>query len=286
MYSALSPHAIGVRAQNLQQAIAAAKEGGFQGVECNIREVADLIDAHGVEHVRQLFEKAGLKPAGWGMPGQWRGNDEEFRGLLADLPRLASAAAAIGALRSYTWILPASDELPYEENRSWHLSRIAPVAELLAPHGVHFGLEFVGPKTMRDGKRYPFIYTLRDMLALGHEAGPNVGVLLDCWHWYTTHGTLDDIRALKAEQVVFVHVNDAPGGIEVDSQVDNVRALPGETGVIDITGFLAALREIGYDGPIVAEPFKKELADLPSDSARLATVSAAVKAILSIGQGS
>jgi sugar phosphate isomerase/epimerase len=65
----------------------------------------------------------------------------------------------------------------------------------------------------------------------------------------------------------------------VDAQVDNVRALPGETGVIDIAGFLGALDRIGYDGPITAEPFKKELSDLPSDDARLQAVSASLDAI-------
>ena len=58
-----------------------------------------------------------------------------------------------------------------------------------------------------------------------------------------------------------------------------MRALPGETGVIDIAGFLQALRAIGYDGPVVPEPFKKELSDLPSDEARLRTVGAAMDAI-------
>ena len=65
----------------------------------------------------------------------------------------------------------------------------------------------------------------------------------------------------------------------VDEQVDNVRALPGETGVIDIAGFLQALRTIGYDGPVVPEPFKKELNDLPSDDDRLEVVGSAMTAI-------
>lgn len=65
----------------------------------------------------------------------------------------------------------------------------------------------------------------------------------------------------------------------VEEQVDTVRALPGETGVIDINSFLRALAAIGYDGPVVPEPFKKELADLPSDEARLEVVGAAMDGI-------
>ena len=41
----------------------------------------------------------------------------------------------------------------------------------------------------------------------------------------------------------------------MDDYMDNERALPGATGVVDIAGFLGALNTIGYDGPIVPEPF-------------------------------
>lgn len=279
MYSALSPHAIGVHTANLEAAIAAANQGGFGGVEFNVREVADLIDQHGVEHVAGLFHHAGLKVAGWGLPNEWRGTEQEWNALVEAFPRLARAAAAIGGTRTFTWIVPASDERTLEDNRSFHVTRLTPLARILAENGIQLGLEFIGPKTMRDGKRYPFIHTPAEMLAMGREIGPNVGLLVDCWHWHTGHGTLADLRALAADNVVYVHVNDAPAGIDTDAQVDNVRALPGETGVIDIAGFLGALREIGYNGPVVAEPFKKELGDLPSDNARLDAVAAAMHAI-------
>ena len=34
------------------------------------------------------------------------------------------------------------------------------------------------------------------------------------------------------------------------------RELPGATGVIDLAQFIAALRRLGYDGPVRAEPFE------------------------------
>ncbi|MDP9380646.1 MAG: sugar phosphate isomerase/epimerase [Chloroflexota bacterium] len=272
MYTALSPGAIGVQARDLEQAIAAARLGGFEGVEFNVREVADLVEAHGAEHVKGLFSDAGLRPAGWSLPTDWRGAEEGWRDGLEELPRLAEAAAAIDAPRTMTWVLPCSDERPYEENWSFHVERFTPIARILREHGCHLGLEFIGPKTLRDSQRYPFVHTLEGMIELGAEIGPNVGLLLDCWHWHTSHGTLESLNALTPEQVVYVHVNDAPAGISTDEQLDSVRALPGETGVINIVGFLRALNSIGYDGPVTAEPFKKELANLPSDEARLEAV--------------
>ena len=59
-----------------------------------------------------------------------------------------------------------------------------------------------------------------------------------------------------------VHVNDAPAGIAWDEQIDTVRTLPMETGVIDLAGFMQALQEMGYDGPVMPEPFSQRISDL------------------------
>ena len=88
-------------------------------------------------------------------------------------------------------------------------------------------------------------------------------MLLDSWHWYTSHATVDDILRLSAEQIVSVHVNDAPAGRAIEKQIDNERLLPGASGVIDITGFLKALTHIRYDGPVIVEPFDAALAKRP-----------------------
>lgn len=179
--------------------------------------------------------------------------------------------------------MPCSNDRPYDENYEFHVQRFTPIARILGDHGVSLGLEFIGPKTLRQTQTHPFIHTMEAMLGLGRDIGPNVGLLLDCWHWYTSQGTMESLKSLTPASVVYVHVNDAPAGVPIDQQLDGTRALPGETGVINIAGFLQALKSIGYDGPVVPEPFKKELADLPSDEARLKTVGAAMDENLAAG---
>jgi sugar phosphate isomerase/epimerase len=280
MYTALSAGAIGVHAGDLQNAIRLAAQHGFGGVEFNPSEVATLIDQHGVAYVKDLFAAANVRPAGFGLPTDWRGTEEKWRAELTALPRMAKAAAAIGCARTATWIMPCSNDRDWEENLAFHVERFLPIARVLAHEGVHLGLEFIGPKTLRESQKYPFVHTMAQMLDMAEQIGPNVGLLLDCWHWHTSYGTVDELHNLTAEQVVYVHVNDAPAGVPTDEQVDSVRALPGETGVIDIIGFLQALQTLGYDGPVVAEPFSKVLPTLPSDAERLQTVSTALDTIL------
>src|SRR5438067_12398356 len=102
MYKALNPHAIGVRTSNLSEAIAAARKGGFDGVEFDVREVADLVEQQGAAAVKDMFATAELKPAGWGLPVNCRGSEEQWRQELAALPRLAQAAEAVGCPRTMT----------------------------------------------------------------------------------------------------------------------------------------------------------------------------------------
>ena len=105
------------------------------------------------------------------------------------------------------------------------------------------------------------------MLELCRALGTgNAGLLLDSWHWYTSGGTVDDLRKLKNQDVVYVHINDAPDK-PVGEQIDNQRRLPGETGVIDLVSFLGALKNIGYDGPVTPEPFSDKVRNAPAELA-------------------
>ncbi len=272
MFRNLSPGAVGIRA-DFETSLRLAAEAGFQGLD----PVGDF-SAYGVARtMRRQYEAAGLTPGGWGLPVEFRQDVSAFEESMRSLSRYAEAAQELGCLRCSTWVPSWSDELPYHDLWALWRDRFRAIAEVLAMFDCRLGLEFLGPKTLRVGHRYEFIHTLPEMMEMVRDVGQNVGLLLDSWHWYTAGGTVEEIRGLTDEDVVYVHVNDAPAGIPVDEQVDNVRCLPGETGVIDIAGFLGALRNIGYTGPVTAEPFVPRLAELPPEQAARETGEAMAK---------
>lgn len=267
MFKNLSPGAVGIKA-GFEDAVKLAKSAGFGGLDLYMDAASRL----GPAKVKEIYASAGLKVGG-GVPcPEFRKDEETFKKGMATLPQSAKLAAECGCTRCATWIMPASDELTFEENFKQHARRLREVAKVLNDYGIGFGLEFVGPATIRKGKKYEFIWNMDGMLDLCREIGtPNMGLLLDCWHWYTSRGTVQDITRLKPKQVVYVHVNDAPKGVPIDEHIDNQRALPGETGVIDIGGFLKALHQIGYDGPITSEPFSQKLREMPAEQAAKVT---------------
>ena len=267
MYLSLGPGAIGVQVNSLADGLDFAARHGFAGYHFGIGEVA----AMGASAASELADSKGVKLSGWGFPFDFRGDQGVYGEGMAELPALAKVAAEVGVLRTATWIMPASDERSYQENFAFHVERLKPAAAILAEHGIRFGLEYVGPKTLWDSKQYSFAHTMEQMGELCRAIGDNMGFLLDSWHWYTSHETVADLRTLSADQVVDVHVNDAPAGVAIDEQVDNVRDLPGATGVIDIAVFLGALQEMGYDGPVMAEPFSQRVRDMEPEDAVAAT---------------
>ena len=267
MYPALSAGAIGVRLP-FEECARLAADAGFKGIGVNV-------GAAPADEVRRILEVNKLQPAAWGLPVEFRKDDETFRSGLGQLAELAKAAKQIGALRCSTWIMPFSEELAFEENFELHRSRLRACAEILADSGIRLGLEFVGPKTLREGRRHEFISTQEGMLELCEAIGTgHVGLLFDAFHWYTSHGTKEDIDGLSDALVVDVHVNDGTAGRGPDEQIDNERALPGETGVIDLKTFLGGLKVIGYTGPVTPEPFSRKLAELAPEEAIRATAEA------------
>ena len=266
MYQTLGPEALGIRGLSLPEAIELASAAGFAGLSFNITQAADLADTHGIAHVRALFTRAGVRPAHWNLPLDWRQpGEDEWRAGLAALPRLAAVARDLGAERTATYMPSGSDERAYDENLAWHVARLRPIAQTLRDAGCRFGIEYIGPKTYRDQFAQPFIHTLAGTLDLIAAIGlPNVGLMLDSWHLYAAGESAADLAGLANDQIVVVHVNDAPAGVARDEQIDTVRALPTETGVIDLAAFMNALRAIGYDGPVMPEPFSQRVSDLAS----------------------
>ena len=221
----------------------------------------------GLEPTRALLKEMNLTPAVVGLPVEFRKDDEAFRRDLPNLDAAAQFASAIGCPRMTTWIT-SSSERPKAELRAIYKERFRACADILARSHVRLGLEFLGPLHIR--KRFPheFIWRMDEMLEFAVECGPNVGLLLDSWHWHHAGGKPAGIVAAGRERIVHVQAADAPD-LPPEKIVDSERLLPGE-GIVDWTGFFGALKRIGYQDGISPEVFGRGLKDMPpEEGARL-----------------
>ena len=270
-YKNLHPGHIGVKA-NQRQALEYAVKYGFDSITPSPGEFQNKSTSE-IRDWLELMKEKGIRYGTSGLPVEFRRDVDRFKADMARLPRQAGVLRQLGIKRIATWITPGHRELTYLQNFKQLKDRFREVANVLKDNDIRLGLEFVGPRTSRARSRFPFICTHIGMMELVEAIGTgNVGLLLDSWHWYTAHGTVEELLQLSNNDIVHVHVNDAPSGIPVDKQVDNRRGLPVTTGVIDMKGFINALVKIGYDGPVECEPFDQELRSMENDATLQKTI--------------
>ncbi len=236
-----------------------AAKVGFPGTDVMLGPAMQA----GADATNDLLAQLRLKPAALDFPVEFRKDDKAFKDSLAELPKAAQFAAAIHCPRMITWIMPSS-QTPKAELRALYKQRFTESARILAQSDVRLGLEFLGPLHLRKQFPYEFIWRMPEMLEFAKECGPNVGLLLDSWHWHLAGATTQDIINAGRDRIVHVHFNDAPK-LPPDQIRDSHRLLPGE-GVINLVGFLRALQTIGYTDALSVEVFGR-LADVPPEQA-------------------
>ena len=262
MYLSLNETVVAGRVPWPEFARLAAKVG-YPGVDVDLAAAMKA----GLPATNNLLDDLKIKPAAVNLPVEFRKDDAAFRKDLEKLADASSFAAAIGCPRMITWIMPSS-KTPKAELRALYLKRFSACADVLARSHVRLGLEFLGPLHLRRAEPYEFIWRMPEMLAFARECGPNVGLLLDVWHWHHAGATTADIVKAGKDGIVHVHFSDAPN-LPPDKIRDDERLMPGE-GVINLNAFLMALHEIGYQDALSVEVFGRHLKDMPpEEGARL-----------------
>lgn len=277
MFTCLVCRSLCIEATQLE-AIELAHRHGFDSVEARADELARLTEDELLRLLDDLRTK-GLRFGLAGMPIDLRRDAQRFKDGLRLLPRFAQVLQRCGVTRLGSSIVPFHDELSHAENFRQHVERIGAASRVLGDYGIRFGLEYCATPTLRRGKRHEFIHSLPQLRELITAIGtPNLGLVLDSWHWWMSGSPAAELAALRQDEIVSVDLNDAPEGVRQKELLDRQRELPGATGVIDLPQFLSTLRRLGYDGPVRAEPFEfagwKEGRELICRQARTALVRA------------
>ncbi len=242
---------------SLEEMLDLAQRFGIPGIDASFGAVRALIDDTSAAAARDLFAAHNALPAFMGfIPAGIFAPEAEFMQSLDQFSENCALVASVGCQRTGSYF-PNRMSLPPDEARRILRDRTKILAERAEPHGIAIGLEFLGLRTFRLDEPHAFINNIPDTIAMLRETGrPNVGLILDSFHYFTSGGDLSQIRSLRAEDIVHLHVNDAPHA-DVMTLEDTDRVLPGK-GVIDLTGWFQAIAEIGFDGYVAIEIFDDE----------------------------
>ena len=273
MYKSLNTGNVNMNVNGFEQTLALAKKYGFGSVGYS----PDSLKAEGFDTFQalDLMGQYGVIIADFGLPVQIISKDG-FNKSFPLLEPMARMASKLGIHRCCTWMLSFSNDFDYAENFKFHTDMFRRISEVLREYDILFGVEFLGPKHILHSGKYQFIHTLEQFMELCDAVGTgNIGVLLDAHHCYCSGLKGGDFaKYIRNErEIVLVHLNDCSPDIPVEEIKDSPRYYPGEpgSGGNDLHGFMNALKQLKYTGPLVVEPFSETFKKL-DDNERIAQI--------------
>jgi sugar phosphate isomerase/epimerase len=254
MYKSISPSAIGVFARQ-SELLEIGLTHRFKGLEIDINEVLRRAQASSVAQACRYLCSAQVKIGGFDLPIRWSGDEKNFQADLSQLGLLLEVCSALGADRCFTTIRPTCEQRPFHENFQFHVDRLGRLADALAAGNVKLGLNFQAAPADRADGGFEFIHQVDPLLLLINSTQKdNVGLVFDAWQWWVGGGDVEKLRTLRGEQVLSVRLSDIPSGTDLATITADQRVMPGEDGLIDSAAILAALDEMGFDGPVSLAP--------------------------------
>ena len=231
--------------------IRAGRAAGFDCLEIWATKLRDYLKSHTTTELQSLFDEAKIEPYSINSIERITFRDDEGQtALLAECEELCRIASEINC--PYIVVVPGS--LPAGATRANVLEesiRVLGEMSLVAErYKVGLAFEFLGQPGCS-------VQTLDLADEIVREtARPNVGLVIDSFHFYAGGSTIESIDALDPERLFIFHINDAEDRPREQLE-DRHRLLPG-LGILPLKEIIAALSRIGYDRVTSVEIFRPE----------------------------
>jgi 2-keto-myo-inositol isomerase len=234
---------------SLSDDVEIAAETGFDALEIWAAKLGDYLRDRGLDELARKMRSLGI--AAWCINSI---EDITFRdelgrrALVEETARLADMARALGAPSIV--VVPGRRPDGFNRNESIEDAVDALRAMSDVAGDVTLAFEFLG----KPGCAVP---TLDMAVEIVEEvARPNVGLVIDTFHFYAGGSRLDDLQRVPLDRLCVVHVNGCED-IPREQLTDAHRLYPGE-GVTPVVPILRRLHERGWDGVVSVEIFRPE----------------------------
>ena len=257
---------------DLETDIRVASEAGFRWLEIWASKLHRFLGSHTTAELKTLFAAHNIKPYSINSIERvtFR-NPEQHETLLGECEQLCHIAEQIQC--PYVVVVPSP--LPAGTSRSQVIEEsgrvLSELAGIALPRGVSLAFEFLGQPDCS-------VQTLELANEIVRQVAlPNIGLVIDSFHFYAGGSTLESIGELQQDRLFIFHINDAEDRPREQLE-DRHRLLPG-LGILPLNQIIGALRRIGYDRVVSVEIFRPEYWERdPSELARAAH--AAVERVL------
>ena len=231
--------------------LAVAGRAGFDFVEIWAAKLIGYLDRGGLPALRRDLRRAGVTPATLNSVERITFNDPSGHiRMREDFQRLCRVAEAIGCETILVVPSPRPKKVSDGAIERESVRVLRELSRMAKPHGVRLAYEFLGFVDCS-------VNSLAQCAAIVEEvARPNVGLVLDTFHFFAGGSTLASIRAVDPRHIFMVHLNDVERAPRRKMH-DALRLYPGK-GIIPLRGILRELRGIGYTGKMSVEIFRPQ----------------------------
>lgn len=237
-----------IKPTSILEKIAIAGEAGYSAIELWHDDIDAYVAEGGrVADVRKAVEDYNLSvPTTIFLKGWFDTTGNQHRQALDECKRRMAQAAEVGAVHCIAGP-PLHAGLDYELGARHYRELLEAGLEL----GVTPAMEYLGFAEQ--------LNTIEDALEIiDRSRHPQATIVLDPFHCFRGGGPMESIKKLKPEQIAISHFNDAPSIPPREQQHDSDRVPPGD-GHLDLKRYVGLLREVGYDGWLSLELFRRDL---------------------------
>jgi len=236
--------------------IAVAGKAGFDFVEIWAAKLMGYLERGGLPALRRDLKRAGVEAATLNSVEHVTFNDPSGHiRMLEDFQRFCRVAEAINAETVIVVPSPRPKGVSLASIERESVRVLRELSGIARPYGVRLAYEFLGFADCS-------VNTLAQCAEIVEKvARPNVGLVLDTFHFFAGGSTLASIREVNPEKIFIVHINDVERAPRRKMH-DALRLYPGK-GILPLTSILRALKAIGYTGRVSVEIFRPQYWNRP-----------------------
>jgi 2-keto-myo-inositol isomerase len=236
--------------------IAVAGRAGFEFVEIWAAKLMGYLERGGLPALRRDLKRAGVEAATLNSVEHVTFNDPSGHiRMLEDFQRFCRVAEAINAETVIVVPSPRPKGVSLASIERESVRVLRELSRIARPYGVRLAYEFLGFADCT-------VNTLAQCAEIVDKvARPNVGLVLDTFHFFAGGSTVASIREVNPEKIFIVHINDVERAPRRKMH-DALRLYPGK-GILPLTSILRALKAIGYTGRVSVEIFRPQYWNRP-----------------------
>ncbi|HKR01054.1 MAG TPA: sugar phosphate isomerase/epimerase, partial [Pyrinomonadaceae bacterium] len=209
------------------------------------------LKSNSTKDLKNLLDEHGLEPYSINSIEHVTFRDAEAHArLLGECEELCRTAAEINCPYIVVVPSPLPDGESWEEVLEESVRVLEELGQIAERQRVALAFEFLGQPRCS-------VQTLAQAAGIVKQLSrPNVGLVLDSFHFYAGGSEIEAINNLDADKLFIFHINDAED-LPREQLEDSHRLLPG-LGILPLEQIVSALKKIGYDRVTSVEIFRPE----------------------------